>query len=80
MNVGLPLRNTNGACGNGSRTALMWAPSEEHLFVYFHPSKINRAGPNLVSILSQKCSKIFAKGILCKGISRSGMLCSPQLK
>lgn len=50
MNVGLPLRNTNGACGNGSRTALMWRLRRSFALCVFHVSKLNRAIPHFVSI------------------------------
>lgn len=72
MNVGLPLRNTNGACGNGSRTALMWAPSEEPLCVFFMLANlIVRFLILIVPIvflfffLYRNVKKIFGKGILC---------------
>lgn len=55
MNIGLPVRNINGVCGNGFRTSLMWVPSEKRLSLcVFHVSIINRTIANLVSILTQK--------------------------
>lgn len=55
MDVGLPMRDTNGACANGSKTALQWVPCclQKNVALslfFFHVSIINHTIANPVSI------------------------------